>query len=67
MMKMKAIVSLILVALAAIFTIQNATSVDVKFLIWSLSIPRVLLVVALLAVGFILGITVSSISRLKGD
>ena len=65
MMKMKAVLSLVLIALAAIFAIQNATTVDVKFLIWSVSIPRALLVVVLLALGFVLGITVSSISRLK--
>jgi uncharacterized integral membrane protein len=67
MMKMKAIIALVLVAMVAIFAMQNATTVDVNFLFWSLSLPRALLVVALLVVGFMLGITVSSFSRLKGD
>jgi putative membrane protein len=67
MMKIKAIIALVLVAMVAIFAIQNATTVDVNFLFWSLSVPRALLVVALLAVGFMLGITVSSFSKLKGD
>ena len=66
MIKMKAFFALVLVALVAIFAIQNATTVDVSFLFWSLSIPRALLVVALLAIGFMLGITVSSLSKLKG-
>jgi uncharacterized integral membrane protein len=66
-MKMKAIIALVLVAMVAIFAMQNATTVDVNFLFWSLSLPRALLVVALLVVGFMLGITVSSFSRLKGD
>ena len=66
MIKMKAFFALVLVALVAIFAIQNATTVDVSFLFWSLSIPRALLVVALLVVGFMLGITVSSFSKLKG-
>jgi len=67
MMKIKAGIALILVSLVAIFAIQNATSVDLIFLSWSLSVPRVLMVATLLAVGFILGITVSSFSKLKGD
>ncbi len=67
MMKIKAVIALVLIGLVAIFAIQNATTVDVKFLLWSLSIPRALLVVALLAVGFILGITVSNLSKLKDD
>ena len=67
MMKMKAVAALVLIAVIAIFAIQNATTVDVTFLFWSLSIPRVLLIVALLAAGFMLGITVSSLSKLKGD
>ena len=67
MIKVKAVIALLLVAMALIFTIQNATTVDVKFLFWSLSTPRVLLIIILLAVGFILGITVSSFSKLKGN
>lgn len=66
MMKIKAIAALVLIAMAALFVMQNATSVDVRFLFWSLSVPRAVLVVILLAAGFILGITVSSFSKLKG-
>jgi len=67
MLKIKAIVTLLLISMAAIFAIQNATAVDIKFLFWSLSIPRALLVVALLVAGFMAGITISSFSNLKGD
>ena len=67
MMKVKAVIALVLIAVVAIFAMQNATTVDVNFLFWSLSVPRVLLVVALLAAGFMLGITVSSFSKLKGN
>jgi len=67
MMKIKSIIVLVLVAMVAIFAIQNATTVDVSFLFWSLSVPRAILVVALLGIGFMLGITVSSFSKLKGD
>ena len=64
MMKIKAFLSLILIAMAAIFAIQNAADVDVKFLFWSLSVPRAFLVVAMLVAGFTAGITISSISKL---
>ena len=67
MMKVKAVIALVLIAVIAIFAIQNANTVDVNFLFWSLSVPRVLLIVALLAAGLMLGITVSSLSKLKGD
>ena len=67
MMRVKAVIALVLIAVVAIFAIQNSTTVDVNFLFWSLSVPRVLLVVALLAAGFMLGITVSSLAKLKGD
>ena len=66
-MKVKAVIALVLIAVIAIFAFQNATTVDVNFLFWSLSVPRVLLIVALLAAGFMLGITVSSLAKLKGD
>jgi uncharacterized integral membrane protein len=67
MMRVKAVIALVLMALVAIFAIQNATTVDVNFLFWSLSVPRVRLIVALLAAGFMLGITVSSLAKLKGN
>jgi len=59
-MKMKSIAALVLVAMVAIFAVQNGTTVDVTFLFCSLSVPRAVLVVLLLAAGFLLGITVSS-------
>ncbi|MAE91425.1 MAG: hypothetical protein CMI67_17870 [Pelagibaca sp.] len=63
--KIKAVITLLLVFAVALFAIQNAEVVEINFLAWSFSIPRVLLVVALLAAGFVLGIIVSSISALK--
>lgn len=63
--KIKAVITLLLVFAVALFAIQNAEVVEINFLAWSFSIPRVLLVFALLAAGFVLGIIVSSISALK--
>ena len=67
MTKIKALIILILVGLAAIFVVQNVSTVVVKSLFFSLSIPGSLLMVGLIALGFLLGLTVSSLSRLKGD
>ena len=66
-MKIKSIITLLLVAMVAIFVIQNATIVDIKFIFWSLTVPRALLVVILLVVGFMSVITISSFSKLKND
>jgi uncharacterized integral membrane protein len=67
MLKIKATINILLVAMAVIFAIQNATTVEVQFLFWSLSVPRALLVVVLLAAGFIMGITISCFSKLKNN
>jgi uncharacterized integral membrane protein len=56
----KSIVVVILLALVLIFAVQNMTIVEVQFLTWSVSLPRSLLVIALLLVGFVLGWIISS-------
>ena len=54
-MNLKLILILILVSLAGIFIIQNATVVDVRFLFWSVSMSRALLIFFLLIIGVALG------------
>lgn len=46
---------LILLGLIALFTLQNTSVVDVRFLFWTLAMSRVLLILVLLAVGMLLG------------
>lgn len=46
---------LILLAIVAIFALQNTKVVDVRFFFWSLSMSRILLILALLLVGMLLG------------
>lgn len=48
-------VILLLAALAAIFLVQNAESVEVHFLFWTLSLSQALLVFFVLAIGMVLG------------
>jgi uncharacterized integral membrane protein len=54
-MKAKLILGIILAGMAAVFIIQNVTSVDLTFLFWTLSMSRALLMFLILSLGFILG------------
>ncbi len=61
-MRFKIVFSLIILALAVIFIIQNATVVDIKFLFWKLSMSRSLMMFFLVIVGIIIGWFLKSIS-----
>jgi lipopolysaccharide assembly protein A len=54
-MNAKIILGIILVGMTAVFLIQNAASVDMTFLFWTLSMSRALLMFLILSLGFILG------------
>jgi len=55
MRSIKSIISLILIITVLIFSIQNIAAVEIQFLLWSFSIPRALLIVILLGIGFVIG------------
>ena len=63
MNRTKLTVSLVLLALVALFTLQNTQVVEVQLLFWKLSMSRVLLIFLLLAVGAILGWVANSSYR----
>ena len=54
-MNFKLIFSLVMTGMAVLFIIQNVTVVDMKFLFWTLSMSRALLMSLILSVGIILG------------
>jgi putative membrane protein len=54
-MNFKLIFSIAMAGLAVLFIIQNVTVVDMKFLFWTLSMSRALLMSLILSVGIILG------------
>ena len=56
MRSLRSIFSLLLVIAVLIFAIQNVAAVEIQFLLWSFSIPRALLIVILLGIGFIIGL-----------
>ncbi len=53
--KTKLTLALVLAAMVIVFTLQNTEVVEVKFLFWSLSLSRVLMIFSLLVVGMVLG------------
>jgi len=63
MRTLKSLLILALLLLAGIFALQNAATVDLKFLTWSFTLSRALLVVLLLGAGFILGLLAVSLAR----
>ena len=61
MHSIKSIISLLLIIAVLIFSVQNMAAVEIQFLLWSFSIPRALLIMILLGVGFVIGMLFYSI------
>ncbi|WP_417317579.1 LapA family protein [Emcibacter sp.] len=66
-MKSKLITGLSLLGLLFIFILQNATIVDIKFLFWTFSMSRALMIFLVLAVGVLLGMFLASMIIDAGD
>lgn len=47
--------SLLLLVLFAIFTVQNAAVVTIHFLFWKFSVSRVLMIIFVLVLGILIG------------
>ncbi len=63
MSKLKLTLSLLLIGLVMLFTLQNTAVVQVHFLLWTLSMSQVLLIFGLLVIGMALGWLIGSLSR----
>lgn len=63
MSKFKLALSVVLIGLVMVFTLQNTAVVEVHFLLWTLSMSLVLLIFGLLVVGMLLGWLLCSLSR----
>lgn len=61
MKSLKSILTLLLIIVVLIFAIQNIAAVEIQFLFWSFSIPRALMIVSLMGIGFIIGLLVCSL------
>lgn len=53
------ILTLLLILIAVVFTIQNSTSIPVKFIFWEREVPVAVLIFVSLAFGALLGILFS--------
>jgi uncharacterized integral membrane protein len=58
-MKFKTIMAIVFAIIVVIFSLQNAAVTQVKFLIWELSMSRVLIILGSFAIGVLVGILVS--------
>jgi len=55
MNNLKLYLVLVLIGLVVVFTLQNVVVVDIRFLFWSFSMSRALMIFFTLAVGVIIG------------
>jgi uncharacterized integral membrane protein len=46
---------IILIGIGLVFAIQNVADVEVQFLFWSIALPRAILILAVLALGILIG------------
>jgi uncharacterized integral membrane protein len=60
MKKMKNIITLVISLLIAIIVLQNTQSVETKLLFMKVTMPRALLLLVTLLVGFVIGIAATS-------
>jgi len=54
-MNAKLAIGLALLVLVVIFVIQNAFAVDIRFLVWKVSMSRSLVILIVLAIGIAIG------------
>ena len=57
MASFKTFVLLLLISFVLVFTAQNVKLVEIQLLIWEFTMPRSLLIFAMLMIGFIIGWT----------
>ena len=65
MKNIKIVLITVVVSLAVVVAVQNTQQVETKFLFTSITMPRVLLLLATLAVGFIIGFITAGLLRRK--
>jgi len=58
-MKFKTVMALIFAGLIVVFSLQNSAVTDVDFLIWKLSMSKVLVILGSFSIGVLVGLLVS--------
>ncbi len=59
--------SIAVVGLVILFTLQNFATVEVSFLFWSLSLPRALLLFVIFGAGILVGLLMARAQRKQYD
>ncbi len=54
---------IVLVGLVLVFAVQNVANVEVQFLIWSMAMPRAILIAVVFALGVLIGWILHSLYR----
>lgn len=62
MQTVKSIISLVLIIAVLVFAIQNTAAIEIELLLWRFSVPRALLITALLGTGFVIGMLFYSLA-----
>ena len=62
-MKIRSIVSIVSLAVLAVFIVQNFTTTRLSFLVWEISLPRSFLFLLLFALGFLTGMAYRGMRR----
>lgn len=63
MTNLKLTVGLLLAAIIVLFTLQNIEIVELRLLLWKISMPRALMIFLVLGVGIVLGWILSELKR----
>lgn len=58
-MKFKTVLIILFITLIVLFSVQNVEITEVKFLFWSLSISRVLVILGSFTIGVLVGFLIS--------
>jgi uncharacterized integral membrane protein len=66
-MKPKTLLALVLVALLALFAVQNSEVVAVHFLFWTVEMSRVVMLLGVLGVGAVFGWVLCSVWRRRSS
>lgn len=65
MKNIKIVLITVVVSLAVVVALQNTQQVETKFLFTSITMPRVLLLLSTLALGFVIGFITAGLLRRK--
>ncbi len=60
-MRIKLILSLLLLFIVALFAVQNAAVITIKFLLWEFDISQALMIFLTFAIGLVIGLFIPSV------